>query len=67
MSQGGQIQARGLQGVDLAPGLRALRQTLDAGLAQISLGLPWWFSRYADEQSPDDRGRYASEKEEPGL
>jgi endonuclease YncB( thermonuclease family) len=30
------------------------------GLAQISVGLAWWFSRYANEQSPEDRGRYKS-------
>ena len=33
-------------------------KTLDVGLAQISVGLAWWFSRYADEQSAEDRGRY---------
>jgi endonuclease YncB( thermonuclease family) len=27
----------------------------------------WWFRRYADEQSPEDRGRYASEEEEARL
>ena len=32
--------------------------TLDAGLAQITMGRAWWFRRYADEQSPEDRGRY---------
>lgn len=25
-------------------------KTLDVGLAQISVGLAWWFRRYADEQ-----------------
>ena len=39
-------------------------KTLDVGLAQISVGLAWWFSRYADEQSPEDRGRYRTEEEE---
>ena len=34
------------------------------GLAQISVGLAWWVSRYADEQSPEDRGRYKTEEEE---
>ncbi len=42
-------------------------KTLDVGLAQISVGLAWWFKRYADEQSPQDRGRYASEEEEARL
>jgi len=32
-------------------------KTLDVGLAQISVGLAWWFGRYANEQSPEDRGR----------
>lgn len=27
-------------------------KTLDVGLAQISVGMAWWFRRYADEQSP---------------
>ena len=26
--------------------------TLDAGLAQITMGRAWWFRKYADEQSP---------------
>ena len=39
-------------------------KTLDVGLAQVSVGLAWWFSRDADEQSAEDRGRYKSEKEE---
>ena len=30
-------------------------KTLDVGLAQISVGLAWWFSRYADEQSAEGR------------
>ena len=42
-------------------------KTLDVGLAQISVGLAWWFSRYANEQSPEDRGRYKSEEEEARL
>ncbi len=38
--------------------------TLDAGHAQITVGLAWWYQRYAKEQSPADRGAYAfSEKE----
>ena len=42
-------------------------KTLDVGLAQISVGLAWWFRRYADEQSAEDRGRYESEEEEARL
>ena len=42
-------------------------KTLDVGLAEISAGLAWWFSRYANEQSPEDRGRYKSEEEEARL
>jgi len=33
-------------------------KTLDAGLAQITVGLAWWFQKYAKEQSPEDAGRY---------
>jgi len=32
--------------------------TLDAGLSQITMGRAWWFRKYADEQSPEDRSRY---------
>jgi endonuclease YncB( thermonuclease family) len=39
-------------------------KTLDVGLAQISVGLVWWFSRYAEEQSAEERGRHKSEEEE---
>lgn len=38
--------------------------TLDAGLAQITMGRAWWFRRYADEQSPEDRGRYEFAEQE---
>lgn len=38
--------------------------TLDAGLAQIAAGRAWWFRRYADEQSPGDRGRYEFAEQE---
>lgn len=33
-------------------------KTLDAGLAQVTMGAAWWFRRYANEQSPEDRERY---------
>ena len=42
-------------------------KTLDVGLAQISVGLAWWFRRYASKQSFEDRGRYESEEEEARL
>jgi endonuclease YncB( thermonuclease family) len=32
-------------------------KTLEAGLAQITAGLAWWFRRYAKEQGAEDRGR----------
>ena len=32
--------------------------TLDAGHAQITLGMAWWFRRFANEQSPEDRAAY---------
>ena len=38
--------------------------TLDAGLAQITMGRAWWFRKYADEQSPEDRGRYELAEQE---
>jgi endonuclease YncB( thermonuclease family) len=38
--------------------------TLDAGLAQITMGRAWWFRRFAHEQSPQDRGRYESAEQE---
>jgi len=38
--------------------------TLDAGLAQITMGRAWWFRKYADEQSPEDRDRYEFAEEE---
>lgn len=33
-------------------------KTPDAGLAQITVGLAWWYQKYAKEQSPEDAGRY---------
>jgi len=38
--------------------------TRDAGLAQITMGRAWWFRKYADEQSPEDRGRYEFAEQE---
>ena len=34
-------------------------KTLDAGLAQVTMGLAWWYEKYAKEQTADDAGRYA--------
>ena len=42
--------------------------TLDAGLAQITMGRAWWYRQYANEQSPEDRQSYESaEQEARGL
>ncbi|WP_211203428.1 thermonuclease family protein [Candidatus Accumulibacter contiguus] len=39
-------------------------KTLDAGLAQITVGLAWWYQKYAKEQSAEDAGRYKSAEQE---
>ena len=39
-------------------------KTLDAGLAQVTMGEAWWFRRYAKQQSPEDRGRYEFAEQE---
>jgi endonuclease YncB( thermonuclease family) len=31
-------------------------KTLDAGLAQITMGLAWWYEKYAMDQSAEDAG-----------
>ena len=33
-------------------------KTLDAGLAQLTVGLAWWYRKYAKEQSLEAAGRY---------
>jgi endonuclease YncB( thermonuclease family) len=33
-------------------------KTLDAGLAQLTVGLAWWYRYYAAEQSGEDQLRY---------
>lgn len=38
--------------------------TVDAGLAQITVGMAWWYRKYAGEQSAEDRGRYEVEETE---
>ena len=34
-------------------------KTLDAGLAQVTVGLAWHYKQYAGEQSEEDRERYS--------
>lgn len=38
--------------------------TLDAGHAQITVGLAWWYKKYANEQSPQDSGAYEFSEQE---
>lgn len=38
--------------------------TLDAGHAQLTVGLAWWYRKYANEQSPQDRGAYEFSEQE---
>jgi endonuclease YncB( thermonuclease family) len=42
----------------------AQRKTLDANLAQLTVGLAWHYKEYEKEQSPEDRGRYAFAEQE---
>jgi endonuclease YncB( thermonuclease family) len=39
-------------------------KTLDAGLAQLTLGLAWWYQKYAKGQSTEDAGRYEFAEQE---
>lgn len=39
-------------------------KTLDAGQVQLSVGMAWWYRKYAKEQPPEDRGRYEFEEQE---
>ena len=39
--------------------------TLDAGHAQITVGLAWWYRKYANEQSPQDRAPTSSRSRKP--
>lgn len=43
---------------------KVLDDSRDAGLEQIRTGMAWWFRRYANEQSPEDRERYERAEEE---
>lgn len=45
-----------------SPDCPSCPKNLDAGQAQLSVGLAWWYRKHAREQSPDDRGRYESEE-----
>lgn len=38
--------------------------TLDAGMAQLTVGLVWHDDKYADEQEPQQRGQYEFAEEE---
>jgi endonuclease YncB( thermonuclease family) len=37
---------------------RGCGHTLDANLAQLTVGLAWWYRHYAEEQPEEDRARY---------
>jgi len=39
-------------------------KTMDVGLAQVTTGMAWWYRKYANEQSPEDRGRYEYAEQE---
>jgi endonuclease YncB( thermonuclease family) len=39
-------------------------KTLDAGLAQLTVGLGWHYKQYANEQAPQQRGQYAFAEDE---
>ena len=38
--------------------------TLDVGLAQLAVGLAWHYKRFENEQTPEERGRYAFAEDE---
>ena len=42
----------------------ACPKTLDVNLAQLTVGLAWHFKKYQNEQSPEERERYAFAEEE---
>lgn len=39
-------------------------KTLDAGLAQLTVGMAWWYRQYAREQSAEDAGAYEFSEQE---
>ena len=45
-------------------GCTTCSMTLDAGHAQITVGLAWWYRKYAGEQAPEDRGAYEFSEQE---
>lgn len=43
---------------------RVCPKTLDAGLAQLTVGMAWWYRQYAREQSSEDAGAYEFAEQE---
>ncbi|GGH54763.1 hypothetical protein GCM10010975_11630 [Comamonas phosphati] len=43
---------------------RACPKTLDAGQAQLTTGMAWWYRQYAREQSAEDAGAYEFSEQE---
>lgn len=43
---------------------KVLADGLDVDLEQVRRGLAWWYKKYADEQSPDDRDTYEIAEDE---
>lgn len=43
---------------------RVCPKTLDAGLAQLTVGMAWWYRQYAREQSAEDAGAYEFAEQE---
>ncbi|MCP5205220.1 MAG: thermonuclease family protein [Pseudomonadales bacterium] len=39
-------------------------KTLDVNYAQVLAGMAWWYRYYAEEESPEDHGRYESAEDE---
>lgn len=39
-------------------------KTLNANHAQLLAGMAWWYRYYAEDQTPEDRGRYESAEDE---
>jgi len=42
-------------------------KTLNVNHAQLLSGMAWWYRQYANEQSPEDRGRYESAEDESRM
>ena len=43
---------------------RTCPKALDAGLAQLTAGMAWWYRQYAREQSAEDAGTYEVAEQE---